>query len=167
MGTLVGFVERAADLLAPIDGLHWKQLLAGSWMATDGTGIKVVVPQLPVAHNGYIELYRNRECAVFQYDADQGATTSAKLASFPGGGAGSVGQGGGEGRFHEAPGDVGALPVAHLFAADGHGSPLAEIQPRPLVLAMAHLGGPGPARAVGDQPWCLPCRALQVAIANE
>ncbi|MBX3219014.1 MAG: transposase [Labilithrix sp.] len=40
MGTLVGFVERAADLLAPIDGLHWKQLLAGSWMATDGTGLK-------------------------------------------------------------------------------------------------------------------------------
>lgn len=65
MGTLVGFVERAADVLAPIDGLHWKQLLAGSWMATDGTGLKVLVPNLPAAHNGYIELYRDRECAVF------------------------------------------------------------------------------------------------------
>jgi hypothetical protein len=52
MGTLLVFVERAADLLAPIDGLHWKQLLAGSWMATDGTGLKVLIPQLSAAHNG-------------------------------------------------------------------------------------------------------------------
>lgn len=85
MGTLVGFVERAADLLAAIDGLHWKQLLAGSWMATDGTGLKVLVPQLPAAHNGYIELYRNRECAVFQYAADKGSDdVVAKLRPFRG-----------------------------------------------------------------------------------
>lgn len=85
MGTLVGFVERAADLLAPIDGLHWKQLLAGSWMATDGTGIKVIIPKLPAAHNGYIELYRNNECAVFQYAADKGSDdVVAKLRPFRG-----------------------------------------------------------------------------------
>ncbi len=47
MSTLVGFVERAADLLSPIDGLHWKQLLASSWMATDGTGLKVLIPKAP------------------------------------------------------------------------------------------------------------------------
>lgn len=85
MGTLVGFVERAADLLAPIDGLHWKQLLADSWMATDGTGLKVLVPKLPAAHNGYIELYRNRDCAVFQYAADKGSDdVVAKLRPFRG-----------------------------------------------------------------------------------
>jgi hypothetical protein len=85
MGTLVGFVERAADLLSPIDGLHWKQLVAGKWMATDGTGIKVLVPKLPVAHNGYIELYRNRECAVFQYAADKGSDeVVGKLRPFRG-----------------------------------------------------------------------------------
>ena len=85
MGTLVGFVERAADLLAPIDGLHWKRLLAGSWLATDGTGIKVLVPKLAAAHNGYIELYRNLECAVFQYAADKGSDdVVAKLRSFRG-----------------------------------------------------------------------------------
>jgi len=85
MGTLVGFVERAADLLAPIDGLHWKQLLAGSWMATDGTGLKVLIPKLPAAHNGYIELYRNTECAVFQYAADKaGDDVVAKLKTFRG-----------------------------------------------------------------------------------
>jgi len=54
MGTLVGFVERAADQLAPIDGLHWKKLLASPWMATDGTGIKVLIPGLSAAHDGYV-----------------------------------------------------------------------------------------------------------------
>ncbi|MBK7582650.1 MAG: transposase [Myxococcales bacterium] len=43
MSTLVTFIERAADLLSGVDGLHWKQLLAGSWMATDGTGLKVII----------------------------------------------------------------------------------------------------------------------------
>ncbi len=71
MGTLVSFIERAADLLAPIDGLHWQQLLDSAWMATDGTGIKVLIPKLPAAHDGYIELYRNLACAVFQYEADK------------------------------------------------------------------------------------------------
>ena len=85
MGTLVNFVERAADLLAPIDGLHWQQLLAGSWMATDGTGLKVLVPGLSAAHDGYIELYRNAECAVFQYAAHKGSDdVVAKLRPFRG-----------------------------------------------------------------------------------
>lgn len=85
MGSLVGFVERAADLLAPIDGVHWRQLLASSWMATDGTGLKVLIPQLPMAHNGYIEIYRNQECAVFQYAADKASDDVVdKLRSFRG-----------------------------------------------------------------------------------
>ena len=85
MGTLVSFVERAADLLAPVDGLHWKRLLAGSWMATDGTGIKVLVKGLPEAHAGYVELYRNAECAVFQYAADKASDdVVAKLTPFTG-----------------------------------------------------------------------------------
>jgi len=85
MGSLVSFVERAADLLAPVDGVHWRQLLAGRWMATDGTGLKVLVSKLPEAHNGYIELYRNNEVAVFQYEADKsGEVVENKLASFRG-----------------------------------------------------------------------------------
>ncbi len=85
MGSLVSFVERAADLLAPIDGLHWQQLLDSSWMATDGTGLKVLIPKLPVAHDGYIELYRNRDCAVFQYEADKSSEhVTAKLKPFHG-----------------------------------------------------------------------------------
>jgi len=85
MSTLVTFIERAADLLSGVDGLHWKQLLAGSWMATDGTGLKVIIAQLPAAHNGYVELYRNDEVAVFQYAADKnGDDVAAKLQPFRG-----------------------------------------------------------------------------------
>jgi transposase len=85
MSTLVGFIERAADILAPIDGLHWKRLLAGSWMATDSTGLKVLIPKLPKAHNGYIELYRNNEMAVFQYSPDKaGEGVVEKLRTFSG-----------------------------------------------------------------------------------
>jgi transposase len=85
MGTLVSFIERAADLLSGIDGLHWKQLLASSWMATDGTGIKVIVPKLPAAHNGYLELYRNEELAVFQYEPTKnGDLVATKLRPFRG-----------------------------------------------------------------------------------
>jgi hypothetical protein len=85
MGTLVSLIERAADLLAPIDGLHWRQLLNSNWMATDGTGLKVLIPQLPVAHNGYIELYRNQELAVFQYEPEKSSeSVVSKLTSFRG-----------------------------------------------------------------------------------
>ena len=85
MGSLVGFIERAADLLAAVDGHHWRTLLAGPWMASDGTGLKVLVPELPAAHNGYVELYRNRELAVFQYEPDKAAdAVVAKLQPFRG-----------------------------------------------------------------------------------
>jgi transposase len=85
MGTLVGFVERAADLLATVDGEHWKQLLASEWMATDGTGIKVLVPSLPEAHDGYIEQYRNDDVVCFQYEATKdGEIVANKLSSFEG-----------------------------------------------------------------------------------
>ena len=85
MGSLVSFIERAADLLAPIDRLHWQRLLAASWMATDGTGLKVLVPKLPAAHDGYLELYRNQDCAVFQYEADKASDhVVAKLQPFRG-----------------------------------------------------------------------------------
>ena len=85
MSTLVTFIERAADLLEGIDGLHWKQLLASRWMATDGTGLKVIVPKLPAAHSGYVELYRNDELAVFQYEPTKdGDIVAAKLRPFRG-----------------------------------------------------------------------------------
>jgi len=85
MGTMVSLIERAADILAPVDGFHWRSLLAGKWMATDGTGLKVLIPELETAHNGYIELYRRDDLAVFQYEPDKAAENLlAKLRPFTG-----------------------------------------------------------------------------------
>jgi len=85
MGTLVSFIEKAADLLAPVDGVHWQKLLSGPWMAMDGTGIKVLVPELPKAHDGYLELFRDDETAVFQYEPSKAAAAlESKLKPFKG-----------------------------------------------------------------------------------
>jgi transposase len=85
MSYLVTQIERAADLLGVVDGEHWKQLLAGSWMATDATGIKVLVPKLPGSHNGHLEVYRRDDLVVFQYEPHKGGEVLAqKLAPFSG-----------------------------------------------------------------------------------
>lgn len=85
MSYLVTQIERAADLLAPIDGEHWKQLLAGSWMATDATGLKVLVPKLAGTHNGHLEIYRRDDLVVFQYEPHKGSDVLAdKLKPFSG-----------------------------------------------------------------------------------
>lgn len=83
--TLVGFIERAADLLKAVDGHHWQTLLKGSWMATDATGLKVLVPQMTRAHDGYIEVYRRDDLVVMQYEPSKdGETLQKKLGSFKG-----------------------------------------------------------------------------------
>lgn len=85
MSFLVSQIERAADLLAGVDGEHWRNLLAGTWMATDATGLKVLIPGLPSAHNGHIEVYRRDDLVVFQYEHDKGAEGLAqKLRPFTG-----------------------------------------------------------------------------------
>ena len=85
MSVLVGFIERAADLLAPIDGQHWRELLAGSWMQSDATGLKVLIPKLSGSHQGYLECYRRDDLVVVQYEPEKGAETQAqKLKSFKG-----------------------------------------------------------------------------------
>jgi transposase len=85
MSYLVTQVQRTADLLAPIDGVHWKQLLEGSWMAHDATHLNVLVPDVPGTHNGHIEVYQREGTVVFQYEHDKaGATLASKLQPFRG-----------------------------------------------------------------------------------
>ena len=85
MSYLVTQIERVADLLGPVDGEHWKQLLASEWMATDATSLKVLIPGLPGSHNGHLEVYRNNEQVVVQYEAHKGADVLAsKLGPFKG-----------------------------------------------------------------------------------
>ncbi len=85
MSYLVSQVERAADLLAPIDGEHWKQLLRGNWMAMDATGLKVCIDGVPGTHGGYLEAFHNGETVVIQYEpTKQGPPLASKLAPFKG-----------------------------------------------------------------------------------
>ena len=85
MSYLVTQVQRVASLLGAIDGVHWKQLLAGPWMATDGTSLKVIVPDVPGTHGGHIEVYQRNGLVVFQYEPDKAAETLAsKLKGFSG-----------------------------------------------------------------------------------
>jgi transposase len=85
MSYLVTQIERAADLLGPIDGVHWKDLLGGAWMATDATGLKVLIPGLPGTHSGHLEVYRRDDVVVFQYEAHKGSEVLAnKLRPFSG-----------------------------------------------------------------------------------
>jgi hypothetical protein len=70
-------IKGAANLFGAADGEHWKQLLAGGWMATDATGLKVIVPKLPGSHNGHLEVYRRNDLVVFQYETHKGAFVSA------------------------------------------------------------------------------------------
>jgi transposase len=68
MGSLVGLVERAADLVAPIDGEHLRQLRAGSYFHFDGTGLKTLVVGQEHAWDGYLEVFTRNELTVFQFD---------------------------------------------------------------------------------------------------
>lgn len=82
---MVTQVQRVASLLGAIDGVHWKQLLAGSWMATDATSLKVIVPDVPGTHSGHIEVYQRNGLVVLQYEPDKAAETLAtKLTDFHG-----------------------------------------------------------------------------------
>lgn len=82
---LVSQIERAADLLAGVDGAHWKDLLSGDWMATDATGLKVLIPKLPGTHSGHLEVYRRDDVVVFQYEPHKGADVLVnKLRPFRG-----------------------------------------------------------------------------------
>ena len=81
---LVSQIEVAADILDAIDGEHWKILLSGDAMATDGTGLKVVVPGVGL-HHGHLEVYHRDWVVVFQYEAEKGGETQAdKLKNFVG-----------------------------------------------------------------------------------
>ena len=85
MSTLVTQIERAADLLGLVDGAHWRALLRAEWMAMDATGLKVLIPGLPKAHNGYIEAFRNDEIVVFQYEPSKHSEALVnKLGDFSG-----------------------------------------------------------------------------------
>lgn len=85
MGTAVRLVERAADLLAAVDGEHWRQLKASGLLLSDGTHLAVVVKGVPGTHRGYLEVYLHGPTVVFQYEPEKGAAALvAKLSGYEG-----------------------------------------------------------------------------------
>jgi transposase len=81
---LVSQTEAAADLLAAIDGEHWKQLMQSPHLASDGTGLKVQVPGVGL-HHGYMEVYHWGDLVIMQYtDEKGGETQAAKLLKYHG-----------------------------------------------------------------------------------
>lgn len=82
---LVSQIALAADLFAAVDGYHWRQLRAGSHLATDGSGIKVRVPGLSGLQHAYLEVYHWGDMVVYQFELEKGGETQAtKLAGFSG-----------------------------------------------------------------------------------
>ncbi len=79
MSYLISQVAKAAELLDAIDEVHWKQLLASDWMATDATGLKVIMPEPAGCHDGYLEVYRRDDLVVFQYEAHKGGKQAEDL----------------------------------------------------------------------------------------
>ncbi len=83
--TLVSLIERASDLLGPIDGEHWKLLKAGTWMGTDGTGHDVLLEGVPGTWKGVLDVFARDELTVYQFSLTKhGDTLAAKLAGFEG-----------------------------------------------------------------------------------
>ncbi|MEZ4320674.1 MAG: IS66 family transposase [Myxococcota bacterium] len=68
MGTLVHLIARAVTLVDPIDGEHFRQLLAGDHLCFDGTGLKTLIVGQDQAWDGYLEVFTRDELTVFQFD---------------------------------------------------------------------------------------------------
>ncbi len=85
ISTLVALIERASDLLGPIDGEHWKQLKAGRWMATDGTGLDVLLKGHDEPWKGVLDVFTRDALTVYQFSLTKHADElAAKLKGFHG-----------------------------------------------------------------------------------
>ncbi|MCB9508470.1 MAG: IS66 family transposase [Myxococcales bacterium] len=85
ISTLVSLMFKAGDLLAAIDGEHWRELLAGTWLHTDGSGIDVVVEGHPGVVRGHIDVFTRDDVAVYTFALSKdGKDFAGKLAKFEG-----------------------------------------------------------------------------------
>jgi len=84
MSFLVRQTAQAAKLLEAIDGEHWRQLLAGPQLATDGTNFKVQIRGAGLQH-AYLETYHHDNVVVFHFELEKsGETQALKLARYQG-----------------------------------------------------------------------------------
>ena len=84
ISTLVSAMAKTGDLLAAIDKVHWDELIAGSWMNADGSGIDVVVKNNGVTR-GIIDVFTRDTIAVYTFSSSKDGTDFAsRLAKFTG-----------------------------------------------------------------------------------
>ena len=76
--TLVHLIEHASSLCDAVDGEHWKQLKAGSFICFDGTGLKTLIEGQDKAWDGYLEVYTRDVLTVFQFDLTKHADRLAE-----------------------------------------------------------------------------------------
>ena len=85
ISTLVSMMFKAGDLLTAIDGEHWRQLLGGTWLQTDGSGIDVVLEGHPGVVRGIIDVFTRDDVAVYTFGLSKnGDDFAEKLAKFSG-----------------------------------------------------------------------------------
>ena len=85
ISTLVLVMARAGEFLGAIDGEHWKQLLAGSWIQSDGSGIDVMVEGHEGVARGIMDVFTRDDVAVFTFNLSKDGNDFAdKLAKFTG-----------------------------------------------------------------------------------
>lgn len=65
--TLVRLIELASDLASSVDGEHWKQIKAKPCILADGTGLKVIIKDLHVAWDAYLDVFNADKLAVYQF----------------------------------------------------------------------------------------------------
>lgn len=83
--TLVRLIELAADLAAPVDGVHWKHLLKRPCLLVDGTGLKVLVRGLPKTWDAYLDVFNADQTVVYQFAMTKhGDELAQVLAKFKG-----------------------------------------------------------------------------------
>jgi hypothetical protein len=65
--TLVRLIDLAATLAQTIDGVHWTELKAAECLATDGTGLKVLIEGAPEAWHAVLDVLTRYETTVYQF----------------------------------------------------------------------------------------------------
>lgn len=85
ISTLVTAMARAGELLAAIDGEHFEELVGGSWIQSDGSGIDVVIEGHDGVARGIMDVFTRDDVAVFTFSMSKdGEDFAAKLQKFNG-----------------------------------------------------------------------------------
>lgn len=85
ISVLVRMMANAGELLAAIDGEHHKQLIAGSWLHTDGSGLDVIIEGNEGVARGIVDVFTRDDLAVYTFSLSKdGEELAERLTRFSG-----------------------------------------------------------------------------------